>query len=260
MAFVKRLAATQRDYFKSLYARGLEQEAEWLRRGAPFKADSIQSLLALNSIIAQSVMELGCGTGAVLRECWARGLARRYIGVDYSPEAIAYLRATAPQITAIQADLNEPDFAIPEPVDLVYLTHVIQHLDDPARFLSTTLKKLTFNYLIIEIPLEDLLGTRIKHFVRDRRANRSGHMHFFNATSFDRLLTANGLRILGRRRYIPFHSADTVRFLQSKNGRSRVGVSRAFAGAALRRVTYQLWSRLYYAHYAVLCCRADRVH
>jgi SAM-dependent methyltransferase len=78
-------------------------------------------------------MELGCGTGAVIRECYRRALARRYIGVDYSAEAIAYLQTNAPQIEAIRADITSPDFLIPE-VDVVYLRHVIEHLDDSHAF------------------------------------------------------------------------------------------------------------------------------
>ena len=40
MALVKQPGISGRDFYKSLYASELEQEAEWLRRGAASKVDS----------------------------------------------------------------------------------------------------------------------------------------------------------------------------------------------------------------------------
>jgi SAM-dependent methyltransferase len=125
MALVKQLGISGRDYYESLYASELGLEAEWLLRSSSFKVDSIEALLARRSIHPQTIMELGCGTGGVIQECRRRGLARRYIGVDYSPDAINYLRTNAPEVEAIQADINSPDFSMEEAVDVVVLTHVI---------------------------------------------------------------------------------------------------------------------------------------
>jgi SAM-dependent methyltransferase len=257
MALVKQVGVSGRDYYESLYASELDQEAEWLRRSAAHKVDSVETLLARHSLSAQTIMELGCGTGAVIRECKRRGLARRYIGVDYSPDAIAYLRTSAPEIEAIQADINSPDFSMAEAVDVVVLTHVIEHLDDPHEFLSGTLRKLNFKYMVAEVPLEDLLASRLKNLVRDRRINTTGHVQFFAPSSFERLLTSHELKIIDRRRYIPIHSLDTIRFLQAKDGLSRLGVSRMIASSILTRALYPVWARLYYSHYAVLCSRND---
>jgi SAM-dependent methyltransferase len=257
MALVKEVDISGRDYYESLYTSELEQEAEWLRRGAAYKADSIETLLARHGIHPQTLMELGCGTGAVLRECRRRGLARRCIGVDYSGEAIGYLRSNAPEVEAIKADILSPEFSMPDPIDVVYLTHVIEHLDDPDHFLTGTLQKLNFKYMIAEVPLEDMPAARLKNLVRDRRINTTGHVQFFTAASFERLLTSHGLRIIDHRRYVPIHSLDTIRFLQAKNHLSHLGVARMVASSVLTRALHPLWARLYYSHYAVLCSRGD---
>jgi 2-polyprenyl-3-methyl-5-hydroxy-6-metoxy-1,4-benzoquinol methylase len=257
MALVKQVDISGRDYYESLYASELDGEAEWQRRSAAPKVDSIQTLLARHSINAQTIMELGCGVGAVICECRRRELARRYIGVDYSADAVTYLRTHAPEIEAIQADINSPDFAMKEAIDVVVLTHVIEHLDDPHQFLTVTLQKLQFKYMIAEVPLEDLLAGRLKNLFRDRRINTGGHVQFFNPSSFKHLLTAHGLKILDRRRYIPVNSLDTIRFLQAKDGLSPLGVSRMIASSVLARAFYPLWARLYYSHYAVLCTLSD---
>ena len=257
MALVKEVGISGRDYYESLYRSELEQEAEWLRRGAANKVDSIETLLKRHSISAQTIMELGCGTGAVIRECLRRSIARRYIAVDYSAEAIAYLRTQAPEIEAIKADITSPDFLMREPVDVAYLTHVIEHLDDPHAFLTGTLQKLQFKYLIAEVPLEDLAAGKLKNLIRDRRINTSGHVQFFTPSSFERLLTAHGLKIIDRCRYVPLHSLKTIRFLQAKNRLSPLSVSRMIASSILKRALYPVWARLYYSHYAVLCLRSD---
>ncbi len=253
MALVKQIDVSGRDYYKSLYASELDQEAEWLRRSASDKVDSIESLLARGSIKPDILLELGCGTGAVIRECRRRALAQRYLAVDYSPDAIGYLRSHAPDIEALQADITAPDFRITDPVDVVVLTHVIEHLDDPHAFLRGTLRNLPFRYMVAEVPLEDLLGSRIRNLRRDRRVNISGHVQFFTARSFERLLAAHGLKILERRRYVPIHSLDTIRFLRAKNQLSSSAVVRLIGSALLKRALYPLLSRLHYAHYAVLC-------
>jgi SAM-dependent methyltransferase len=253
MALVKQPGISGRDFYESLYASELEQEAEWLRRGAASKVDSIEAFLARHSIIAGTIMELGCGPGAVIRECHRRALANRYIGVDYSADAVNYLRTNAPEIEAIQADIISPDFSMEEKVDVVVLTHVIEHLENPHEFLATMLQKLRFTYLIVEVPLEDLLGARLKNLFKDRRINTSGHVQFFTASSFVDLLATHKLKILDQRRYIPIHGLDTIRFLRAKDGLSRLRFLRMIAGSVLTRVLYPVWSRLYYSHYAVIC-------
>ena len=257
MALVKQLGISGRDYYKTLYASELDQEAEWLRRSAAYKVDSIETLLARHSIRPRTIVELGCGVGAVIRECERRGLAKRYVGVDYSPDAISYLRANAPQIQAIQADIGSPEFSLEGPIDVVVMTHVIEHLDDPHTFLAKTLQKLPFQYMVAEVPLEDLVVPRLQNLNKDRRINISGHVQFFTASSFEGLLAAHGLNTLARRRYIPIHSLDTIRFLQGKNAMSRLAVARMIASSALKRALYPVLSRLHYSHYAVLCTRSD---
>jgi len=253
MALFKQPEVSGRDYYVSLYASGLEEEAEWLRIGAVPKVNSIETLLRRHSIRPKIIMELGCGPGAVIRECRRRSLAQRYIAVDYSADAIGYLRINDPDIEAIQADITSTDFSLAEAVDVVVLSHVIEHLEKPHEFLQAAFKKLKFRYMIAEVPLEDLLGGRLKNLLRDRLVNTTGHVQFFNPSSFVRLLTSNGFDILDRHRYVPTNNLSSIRFLQAKDGLSRLAVSRMIAGAVLGRALSPIWCRLYSAHYAVLC-------
>jgi hypothetical protein len=106
------------------------------------------------------------------------------------------------------------------------------------------------------VPLEDLIGHRLRYRGKSRTANASGHVQFFTSTSFEALLRRHGFRILARRRYVPILDRDTIRF---QAGRQRLSpgakLLKVISHNTLPRLTAPLWSRLYYAHYAVLCQR-----
>jgi hypothetical protein len=102
-------AYTGRDYYANLYLNELEAEAEWLRRGAPEKVDSVEQLLARNGIARGTLTELGAGTGAVISECRRRGLGKTFTAIDYSAAAITYRQENVQGITVITADIGSPD-------------------------------------------------------------------------------------------------------------------------------------------------------
>src|SRR5262249_31182590 len=52
-----------REHYRALYRHDLETQAEWHRRGATNKADSISMLLRQENVQPHRMVELGCGTG-----------------------------------------------------------------------------------------------------------------------------------------------------------------------------------------------------
>ena len=102
-----------------------------------------------------SILELGCGTGAVIGELQRRALAQQYYGVDYSEEAIAYLKAAFPSIQCAVADVMEtPNPFDKDSFDVVVLSHTLEHLEEPSPFLQS-IHSIPFEYLVAEVPLED---------------------------------------------------------------------------------------------------------
>lgn len=247
-----------KDHFRLLYQTELEQEAEWLRRGAVEKVNSIEDLLRRNGIKPRKLLELGCGTGAVIAECQRRNLAASYVGVDYAPEAIDYLRRNSAGIEATQADITSPGFHMSEPFDVVVLSHVLEHLESPATFLRAVKDSLRFSYVVIEVPLEDLIAGRAKSLVRDRMANKAGHVQFFTARSLELLVGSSGFRVIDRRTYVPVLDAETVRFVSDKDGLPEHRyLLKLLTSSHLPGMLGPLWKHLYYAHHAVLCVVDD---
>jgi SAM-dependent methyltransferase len=198
------------------------------------------------------MLELGSGTGSVIRECQRRGLANRFIAVDYSSTAIDYLSEHSEGIETHVADLTEPGFSLGASADVVVLSHVVEHLEDPLAFLRSV-QRLDYKYLIVEVPLDDLLMGRLAALsTKDRTQNLAGHVQFFTASSFRRLLKASGMAVVASRRYLPLLDRATIRFVCEKNGSPPLTYYKMMLGRLLRMVSGPIWARFLSAHYAVL--------
>jgi len=242
-----------RDYYDKVYKRSLDDEAEWLRFGSVEKARSVQILLRQSGLQPRSTLELGCGTGAVILECQRLGIGKEFTAIDYSAEAVGYLKENSQGIVCRTEDLMQLAPS-EEHFDLVLLSHVLEHLEEPKEFLHDVLSRLSFDRLIVEVPLEDLMASRLKNLIRDRKQNRAGHVQFFDRQTFIALLQASGLRVLNERTYVPHLTAPVFDALAARNGYFGVNrVLKSMTQVHLPQLLRSLWQRYYYAHMAVLC-------
>jgi Methyltransferase domain len=243
---------TGRDYYAGIYGKQLEAEAEWLRRGAPDKADSVEQLLARNGIAPRTLTELGAGTGAVISECRRRGLGETFTAIDDAAVALEYLQKNVQNVTVIKADIASMDFRLDEPVDVLVISHVVEHLEQPKAFLEAV-RRLKFKAAIIEVPLEDLPLARYKAWITPRSANVAGHVQFFTVASFERLVTSAGLKIVDRRSYVPTFTIDTLRFVHAKDKLPFWRLPLMWLTRWLiPRLNSHFYQRLYHCHYAIL--------
>lgn len=241
------------DPYPRIYEQELADEARWLAYGAVAKVDSVEQLVRRANLWPHTVVELGCGTGAVIRECRRRGIGRDHVAVDQSREALDHLATTAPDVQCIEADLASPTFALAASADLVVLSHVLEHLPAPLALL----RRLDAPWIFVEVPLEDLPGARLKGLFRDRHNNPAGHIQFFTAASARDLLGRAGLQIVAERQYAPVVSSAMLGELARRNHWSRVGTAARFVTSNVApRLLGSLWRTLYYAHYAALCYRS----
>ncbi len=241
-----------RDY-KQRYALNFDVEKDWLSFNAVERANSVQALVEKAGLQPDSILDLGCGTGAILRELQRRNIGKRYTGIDYSEEAIAYLQQNSRGIDSMAADVASPEFCLEGRYDLVLIIHVLQHLEDPAAFLDAVLEKIDFSYLLIEIPFEDTLLNRLVPLLLWRKKNPAGSLQFFNGASFERLLRSKKLATVGDRRYAPLYGLDTIRVLKERYGWSNLQYWKKIVTAhVLPRFIGPIKMRIHYSHYAVL--------
>jgi SAM-dependent methyltransferase len=254
MSVAKSTEVSGRDHYAGIYSSELDAEAQWLRYGATDKVDSIAQLLSRAGLVPDRVLELGCGTGAVIGECQRRGLGQHFTAIDYSAEAIGYLNAQSSGIECIQADINDPSVRIEGRFDVVILSHVLEHLEDPLALLQSLRHRIDFTHLVAEVPLEDLLASRLKALLRDRMANPAGHVQFYTPGTFHALLGQGGFTVLDRRNYASILSNEVAEFVSRKDGLSPARtLAKKLLNNYLPRALGPLWRRYYYANEAVLC-------
>lgn len=242
-----------RDFYDRLYHRGLELEAEWLDRSARQKAQAIETLLDRTGVRPDSIAELGCGTGAVIRELHRRNVARRYVAMDYSAPALDHLREKDSGIEVRQCDIMQIEPAR-EQFDVVVLSHVLEHLEDPLALLKKIRQVLNFRLLIAEVPLEALPLCRLKLHILGRERDNTGHVQFYTPQTFERLIESSGLQIIERHAYVPLFDQDTIRFIARKEGYGRAAyIRKTLTGRILPRILKPVWLRYYYGHHAVAC-------
>ena len=241
-----------RDDYAEKYRNNASFQVEWLRRGAIQKADSIETLLARHKITPDSILELGCGSGAVIGEIQRRGLASRCYGVDFSEHAISLMASLYPKVHGKTADVTRmPNPFNIEAFDVVVVSHTIEHLENPHAFLQA-IKQIGFKYMIAEVPLENLLFGKLKSIFQDRGNNSAGHVQFFTRKSFRELLRRAKHQIIDERLYAPVFSKDTLRFAYGQQHKIKQ-IQKSLTERWLPLLSSPVWVRLYHAHYAVLC-------
>jgi SAM-dependent methyltransferase len=222
-----------------MYATFKMDIAQWLDVGSRAKAESIVGLAPAN---VRTVIEIGCGTGAVLRALDRLGFAERYWACE--PEPSLYAQIPTKEIgRLVVASPCTLDKAFPgQCFDLAILTHVAEHLITPASVVTEAIRRA--RWLVIEVPLDDNPGgrarARIRQFVgHNRLDNPAGHVQFFSRRSARDLVRFSGGKILADRSYFPYDAAAVI-------------ADRPYRKLVLRLAQIDALGRAYHEHYAML--------
>src|SRR3954471_2650285 len=126
-------------FYDSAYARGGERHARWRALGARAKAEHVEELTRIAGLRSDRVLEVGCGDGALLAELSSRGFGGALAGADISETAIELAQGRAvPRVARLgvfdgaHIPASDGDF------DLGVLSHVLEHVPDPAALLRET--------------------------------------------------------------------------------------------------------------------------
>ena len=229
------------EFYDDAYSHtGAEAEkwARWRALSARGKADHV---VALRPASPQVVCEVGCGDGALLAELAGRGYGREHVGFEVSPEAarIAGGRAEL-RVAAFDGEhIPQADGAF----DLGVLSHVLEHVPDPAVLLRETAR--VCREVVVEVPLEDNLSARRPGKVAE--AQRIGHLQRFSRADIHALAAACGLRVAGE-------LSDALPLAVHRFHGSG-GFSKWAVRAGLLRLAPPLARRLFTVHYAALLVR-----
>ena len=128
------------------------------------------------------VLDLGCGTGALLEPLRRRGY--RALGLDVRPEGLASVRARDPDAWVVQAEADRLPLRDGS-VDAVLALDVLEHVDDSAVLAEVARVLRPGGLLVASVPAYPWLWS-----VRDEDA---GHLRRYGGRTLERVLREAGL-------------------------------------------------------------------
>ncbi len=143
------------------------------------------------------VLDLGCGRGYVAKKLLPK--TNRILGIDYNASSIDYAKSSLADsgVTFICEDIfdylgKHSD----EKFDVVVLSHVLEHIDDPETFL----KRINHigNFFYVEVPDIETshLNTYRQLLKTDLLYNDADHVHEFDRNQLKGILNRANLRIV----------------------------------------------------------------
>jgi SAM-dependent methyltransferase len=223
--------------------------ARWRALGSVGKADHVIALCARAKVRATATLDVGCGDGALLCELHRRGFGGQLAGMEITQAAVEIARARA------EIDSVERFDGLRLPVadgayDLGILSHVLEHVPDPAALLAEVSRAC--RAVVLEVPLEDNWSARRRR--KRELALEVGHLQRLNRSSVRAIVARAGLSLrfelddplpLGVHRF--FAATASAKAAATAKWALRAGLHAAAPFAARRMFT---------VHYACLCLPA----
>jgi len=145
-----------------------------------------------------SVLDVGCGTGVV-----AAGIAPRVAsvtGIDHDASAIEAARQThrAPNLAFEAGDAVAASLSPQRGFDVAILSHVVEHLDDPAALIGDLAASV--NRLYLEVPdfEASILNLHRERLARPLVYSDADHRFEFDRSDVESMLADCGLQIVDR--------------------------------------------------------------
>jgi SAM-dependent methyltransferase len=180
---------------RNIYTDGeyLAKNPLWHADESPFKATQILKMLRKNAIRPNTICEVGCGAGEVLRLLQARMDPEcRFCGYEISPQALEICRSKANERLRFKlADIGADEGAS---FDLLLVLDVIEHVEDYFGLLARIRPK--GNLKIFHFPLD----LSVQAVLRKRglliRRELYGHIQYFTKETALETLKDSGYEIL----------------------------------------------------------------
>jgi Methyltransferase domain len=177
-----------------LYTGGdyLERNPDWHVADSAWKCDRIEELLDQAPGL-ESVCEVGCGAGEILRQ-----LHDRHPSIG---RLVGYEIARAPYQMALRRSTDRLSFALgdaaqdPETFDLMLIMDVIEHVGDPIGFLAGLRFKARTTFVHIPLDLSAQSVVRPTKLMSVRA--KVGHIHYFTLETALATLTDAGYTVRG---------------------------------------------------------------
>jgi SAM-dependent methyltransferase len=173
----------------------LEKNPSWDGEDSPWKASKVHELLEANHLRPESIVDVGCGAGLVLKELRNAYPKARLSGFDIAPDAARFWATPiACDITLTLGDFVE----LPsEQYDVLLALDVLEHLQDPFSFLVKIRFRARHAVFHFPLDLSAFSVLREKPLLNVRR--KVGHLHYFTRGLALSLLDECGFEVIEAR-------------------------------------------------------------
>jgi SAM-dependent methyltransferase len=224
-----------------------EQLGRWRALGGRSKAAHVAALCDRTELSPRTVVEIGCGDGALLAALSARGVGEVLDGFELSETAAALARQKdLERVGRVESYDGEHVPATDGAYDLAVLSHVAEHVRDPASLLREA--RRVARHVVVEVPLE--ANRSAARPTKRAEAVRIGHVQAFDRATVRELCVSAGLEVLAELTD-PLPFAHHAFFAGTPARRARAGFKTAVRRAAFR-VAPLGSERLFTVHYACL--------
>lgn len=198
-----------------MYMNGqyLENTGIWHVEDSVWKADMVFDLYQKNGLQPKSIVEVGCGAGAILETLQKRDEnILKFDGFDISPQAIKLAQSRKnSKLSFHESDFLQQDFPLP---DLLLMMDVMEHVEDYYQFMRT-LRDKSQNF-IFHIPMDLSCRSILKPHVLLQQRESVGHIHYFSEEMISWILKDTGYKIIDHHYTKPVIDSQPVKGMKAK--------------------------------------------
>lgn len=137
----------------------------------------------------KKILDAGCGEGFTVNKIVQQNKGTEITGLDIEKDALAYAKDINPGIKFIEGSVYELPFE-DDQFDIVILSEVLEHLDDPLKALDEV-KRVSSGYSVISVPHEPYfrIGNMMRFTYLSDFGNTPGHINNWTKKQFLNLLS-----------------------------------------------------------------------
>ena len=160
-----------------MYVSGeyLEKHPTWQAEDSEWKAEQILKMVNNHNLMPQTICEVGCGAGEILRQLQANMAEDcTFVGYEISPQAFELCKERANK--KLRFEIKDITQEADDSFDLLLFIDIIEHIEDYLGFLRSVRTK--GRYKVFHIPLEFTSTGALRRWPR-AIWDDLGHIHYF---------------------------------------------------------------------------------
>jgi len=201
--------------FENIYTSGdyLAKHPPWHIEDSPGKAEQIMRMMAQNKIMPESICEVGCGAGEILKQLQQHMDSQCMLwGYEISPQAYELCKSREnAKLHFKLADIRQEKDTV---FDLILLIDIIEHLEDYSSLLREIKPKS--RYKILHIPLDLSMLNVVNDSVILKTRETYGHIHYFTRKIALQMLKDLGYEVIDNFYTGPYADFSTTQKLVRK--------------------------------------------